>query len=74
MSLYFGREVRTRLGVAIFVVSWPLVIHIKMGTSRQVFARGHKRTCGLVLHNLHKMPSAKQGSCEYHFLKSFGMA
>ena len=29
------------------------------------------RTCRLVLHSLPKMPSAKQGSYRYHFLKVF---
>ena len=29
VSLYFGRDVRTRLGVAIFEVSGPSVFHIK---------------------------------------------
>ena len=31
VSLYFGRDVRTRLGVAIFEVSGPPVFHIKAG-------------------------------------------
>ena len=34
VSLYFGRHVRTRLGVAIFEVSGPPVFHIKAGASR----------------------------------------
>ena len=32
--LYFGRDVRNRLGVAIFEVSGPPVFHIKAGASR----------------------------------------
>ena len=32
--LYFGRDVRTCLGVAIFEVSMAPVFHIKMGASR----------------------------------------
>ena len=36
VSLYFGRDVRTRLGVAIFEVSGPPVFHIKAEASRQV--------------------------------------
>ena len=32
-----------------------------------------KQACRLVLHTVPILPSAKQGSCEYHFLKSFGM-
>ena len=34
VSLYFGREVRTRLGVAISEMSGPPVFHIKAGASR----------------------------------------
>ena len=34
VSLYFGRDVRTRLGVAISEVSGPPVFHIKAGASR----------------------------------------
>ena len=34
VSLYFGREVRTRLGVAFFEVYGPPVFHIKAGASR----------------------------------------
>ena len=34
VSLYFGRDVRTRLGVAIFEVSGPPIFHIKAGASR----------------------------------------
>ena len=52
----------------------PPVFHIKVGRPVKCLAQGHnKRTCRLVLHNLPEMPSAKQGSCGYHFLKSFGM-
>ena len=36
VSLYFGRDVRTRLGIAIFEVSGPPVFHIKAGASRSV--------------------------------------
>ena len=52
----------------------PPVFHIKVGRPVKCLAQGHnKRICRLVLHNLPEMPSAKQGSCGYHFLKSFGM-
>ena len=34
VSLYFGREVRTRLGVAFFEVYGPPVFHIKAEASR----------------------------------------
>ena len=72
--LCFGRHVRNRLGVAISKVPGPPVVHIKVGRSVKCLAQGHnKRTCRLVLHNLRYMPSAKQGSYSYHFLKSFGM-
>ena len=53
VSLYFGREVRTRLGVAFFEVYGPPVFHIKVGHPVKCLAQGHnKRTCRLVLHNL----------------------
>ena len=52
----------------------PPVFHIKVGHPVKCLAQGHnKRTCRLVLHSLPEMPSAKQGSCGCHFLKSFGM-
>ena len=51
--LYFGREVRTRLGVAFFEVYGPPVFHIKVGRPVKCLAQGHnKRTCRLVLHKL----------------------
>ena len=34
VSLYFGRDVCTRLGVAIFEVSGPPVFHTKVAASR----------------------------------------
>ena len=53
VSLYFGREVRTRLGVAFFEVYGPPVFHIKVGRPVKCLAQEHnKRTCRLVLHNL----------------------
>ena len=53
VSLYFGREVRTRLGVSFFEVYGPPVFHIKVGRPVKCLAQGHnKRTCRLVLHNL----------------------
>ena len=53
VSLYFGREVRTRLGVAFFEVYGPPVFHIKVGHPVKCLAQGHnKQTCRLVLHNL----------------------
>ena len=33
----------------------------------------NKQACRLDLHTIPIVLSAKQGSCEYHFLKSFGM-
>ena len=55
VSLYFGREVRTRLGVAFFEVYRPPVFHIKVGRPVECLAQGHnKRTCRLVLVFLHK--------------------
>ena len=52
VSLYFGREVRTRLGVAFFEVYGPPVFHIKVGRPVKCLAQHNKRTCRLVLHNL----------------------
>ena len=53
VSLYFGRYVRTRLGVAFFEVYGPPVFHIKAGHPVKCLAQGrNKRTCRLVLHNL----------------------
>ena len=47
---YFARDVRTRLGVAITVVSGAPVFHIKAGRPVKCLAQGHnKRTCRLVL-------------------------
>ena len=45
VSLYFEREVRTRLGVAFFEVYGPPVFHIKAGRPVKCLAQGHnKRT------------------------------
>ena len=53
VTLYFGREVRTRLGVAFFEVYGPPVFHIKVGHPVKCLAQRHnKQTCQLVLHNL----------------------
>ena len=53
VSLYFGQEVRTRLGAAFFEVYGPPVFHIKVGRPAKCLAHGHnKRTCRLDLHNL----------------------
>ena len=52
VSLYFGWEVRTRLGVAFFEVYGPPVFHIKVGRPVKCLAQHNKRTCRLVLHNL----------------------
>ena len=53
VSLYFGREVRTRLGVAFFEVYGSPVFHIKVGRPVKCLAQGrNKQTCRLVLHNL----------------------
>ena len=41
ISLYFGRDVRTRLGVAISEVSGPPVFHIKVGRPVNCLAQGH---------------------------------
>ena len=52
VSLYFGQEVRTRLGVAFFEIYGLPVFHIKVGRPVKCLAQGHnKRTCRLVLHN-----------------------
>ena len=72
--LYFGLDVSTRLGVAIFEVYVPPVFHVKVGCPVKCLAQGHnKRTCLFVRYNTPQMPSAKQGSCGYYFVKSFGM-
>ena len=53
VSLYFGRDVRTRLGVAISEVSELPVFHIKMGGPVKCLTQGHnKRACRLFFHNL----------------------
>ena len=50
VSLRFGRNVRTRLGVSI---SGSPVFHIKVGRPVKCLAQGHnKQTSRLVLHNL----------------------
>ena len=50
------------------------VFHIKMGRPVKCFAQGqNKQTCWLVLHNLPLKAERQAESCEYHFLKSFGM-
>ena len=55
VPLYFGQDVRTRLGVASFQISGPPVFHIKVGRLVKFLAQEHnKRTCRLVLHNLSK--------------------
>ena len=41
--LYFGRYVRTRLGVAISEVSGPPVFHIKAGRPVKCLAQGHNK-------------------------------
>ena len=51
--LYFGRDIRTRSGVAISEVNGPSVFHIKTGVPVKCLAQGHnQRTCQLVLHNI----------------------
>ena len=52
------------------------VCHLKMKVSRHVVCpRTQQASCRLVFYAiLFFMLSAKQGSCEYHFLKYFGMA
>ena len=53
VSLYFGQQVRTSLGVPFFEVYESPVFHIKVGRPVKCLAQGHnKRTCRLVLHNL----------------------
>ena len=42
-SLYFGRDVHTRLGVAISAVSGPPVFHIKAGRPVKCLAQGHSK-------------------------------
>ena len=74
VSLCFGRYVRPRFGVAIFELSKPPVFHIRVRRPVKCLAQErNKRTCRLALHNLPYIPSARQGSCGYHFLKSFSM-
>ena len=50
-------------------------IIVPLGTNRvKCLAQQHnKQTCWFVLHTMSIVLSAKQGSCEYHFLKFFGM-
>ena len=48
--------------------------HENRGILLSAFAQGHsKQACWLVLHIIPILLSAKQGSCEYHILKSFDM-
>ena len=55
VSLCFGWQVRTRLGVAISEVSGLLVFHTKVERPIKCLAQEHhKRTCRLVLNNPHK--------------------
>ena len=51
------------------------VYHIEMEASRKMsyLRTQQKQTCRLVLHTVLLVLSAKQGSCEYYFVKSFGM-
>ena len=52
-TVYFERDIPTRLGVIISEVSGPPVFHIKVGSPFRCLAQGHnKRTCRLALHNL----------------------
>ena len=68
VSLYFGRDVRTRLGVAISEMSGPPVFHIKAEASRYVpYPRAQQANlpaCFLQPHiNAERQAaSAKQGS------------
>ena len=70
----FGRDVRTRLGVAIFEVFGPPVFHIKMGTSYQMHC---PRTQQANLSACSPQPplSAERQARKLWmpFLKSFGM-
>ena len=43
VSLYFGREVCTRLGVAFFEVYGPPVFHMKVGRPVKCLAQGHNK-------------------------------
>ena len=72
VSLYFGREVRTRLGVAFFEVYGPPVFHIKVGRPVKCLAQGHnKRTCRLVLYNLPINAERQEGKLRMPFFKVF---
>ena len=72
VSLYFGREVRTRLGVAFFEVYGPPVFHIKVGRPVKCLAQGHnKQTCQLVLHNLPINAERQAGKLRMPFFKVF---
>ena len=63
VSLYFGRDARTRSGVGISEVFGPPIFHIKVGSPVRCLAQEHKkRTCRLVLPDLlNAEPSMKAG-------------
>ena len=72
VSLYFGRKVRTLLGVAFFEVYGPPVFHIKVGRPVKCLAQGHnKRTCRLVLHNLPINAERQAGKLRMPFFNVF---
>ena len=75
VSLYFGRDVCTRLGVVISEVFAPFVFHLKVEASRYVPCPKNTTSelAGLFSTTSPKCQAPKQGSCEYHFLKSFGL-
>ena len=52
----------------------PPVCHTKIEASVKCLAQGHnKQACRLVRDTIPIVLSAKQESCKYHFLKSFGV-
>ena len=62
--LSFGRDIRTRLGVAIFELSWKPFFHIKMGASRaQLVNLPAFSTTSLKC----RAPSREAVACLYHF-------
>ena len=70
VTLYFGREVRTRLGVVFFKVYGPPVFYIKVGRLVKCLAQGHnKRTCRLVLYNLPINAERQAGKLRMPFFK-----
>ena len=56
--------------------AWPhhLSATLKRWLSDKCLAQRHnKHTCRVALHTIPTLVSAEQKSCQYHFLKSYGM-